>query len=85
MSSARPPSAPGRGSKGMWLRSKMLVCLGFAAFKDLQVSLEEHVEAEVPLDTQDLWVVPRGQLVTLILGMCMGLGCRMRMTILTMT
>ena len=33
--------------------------LGFAAFKDLQVSLEEDVEGEVPLDIQDLWVVPK--------------------------
>ena len=33
--------------------------LGFAAFKDLQVSLEEDVEAEVPLDIQGLWFVPK--------------------------
>ena len=33
--------------------------LGFAAFKDLQVSLEEDAESEVPLDIQDLWVVPK--------------------------
>ena len=33
--------------------------LGFAAFKDLQVSLEEGVEAEVPLEILDMWVVPK--------------------------
>ena len=33
--------------------------LGFAAFKDLQVSLEEGAKAEVSLDIQDLWVVPK--------------------------
>ena len=33
--------------------------LGFAAFKDLQVSLAEGAEAEVSLGIQDLWVVPK--------------------------
>ena len=33
--------------------------LGFATFKDLQVSLEEGAKAEVPLNIQDLWVVSR--------------------------
>ena len=33
--------------------------LGFAAFKDLAVSLEEDGQAEVQLDIQDLWVVPK--------------------------
>ena len=33
--------------------------LGFAAFKDLAVSLEEDGEAQVPLDIRDLWVVPK--------------------------
>ena len=33
--------------------------LGFAAFKDLQVSLEEDAQAEVHLNIQDLWVVPK--------------------------
>ena len=31
--------------------------LGFAAFKDLQVSVEEGAQAEVPLEVSDLWVV----------------------------
>ena len=33
--------------------------LGFAAFKDLQVSVEEGAEAEVPLKISYLWVVPK--------------------------
>ena len=33
--------------------------LGFAAFKDLQVSGEEGAQEEVPLNIQDLWVVPK--------------------------
>ena len=33
--------------------------LGFAAFKDLQVLVEEGAEAEVPLEVLDLWVVPK--------------------------
>ena len=32
--------------------------LGFAAFKDLAVSLAEDCQAEVQLGIQDLWVVP---------------------------
>ena len=31
--------------------------LGFAAFKDLQVSLEKGAEVGVPLNMEDLWVV----------------------------
>ena len=48
----------GSGSNGMRLRSRMVVCLGLLLCKDLQVSLEQGVEAEVPLNNQDLWVVP---------------------------
>ena len=33
--------------------------LGFAAVKDLQVSFEEDAHAEVHLNIQDLWVVPK--------------------------
>ena len=33
--------------------------LGLAALKDLQVSGEEGAEEEVPLNIQDLWVVPK--------------------------
>ena len=33
--------------------------LGFAAFKDLPISFEEDGQAEVRLNIQDLWVVPK--------------------------
>ena len=33
--------------------------LGFAAFKDLPISFEEDAQAEVQLNIQDLWVVPK--------------------------
>ena len=49
--------------------------LGFAACKDLQVSLQEHVKGQVPLDIQDLWVPPKRATRDAILGMRMGLGC----------
>ena len=52
--------------------------LGLVAFKDLAVSLEEDGQAEVQLDIQDLWVVPRGRHVMPTLAMCMGLGWRVR-------
>ena len=52
--------------------------LGFATFNDLQVSLEKGAEAKVPLNIQDLW------LVTLVLGVCMVLGWRMRTRIVPM-
>ena len=33
--------------------------LGFAAFKDLQVSVEAGAEAKVPVEASNLWVVPK--------------------------
>ena len=33
--------------------------LGFAAFKDLQISVEEGAKAKVPVEVSDLWVVPK--------------------------
>ena len=33
--------------------------LGFAAFKDLPISFEEDAQAEVRLNIQELWVVPK--------------------------
>ena len=48
--------------------------LGFAAFKDLQVSLEEDAEGEVPLDIQDLWVVPKRATVDANVGAMYGVG-----------
>ena len=35
------------------------ILLGFAAFIDLQVSVEEGAEATVPPEVSDLWVVPK--------------------------
>ena len=64
-------SARANGSKGMRL-------LGFAAFKDLPISLEEDGQAEVWLDIQDLGVVPRRATRHATLAMCMGLGWRVR-------
>ena len=48
--------------------------LGFAAFKDLQVSLEEDPEAEVPLNIQDLWVVPKRAMRDADIGDMYGVG-----------
>ena len=58
--------------------------LGFAAFKDLQVSLEEDAEGEVPLDIQDLWGVPKRATRDAHIGVVYGVGWRMRMRIRTM-
>ena len=52
--------------------------LGFAAFKDLQVSLEENVEAEVPLDIQDLWAVPKRATRDADIGDVYGVGLQDR-------
>ena len=46
--------------------------LGFPAFMDLQISLEEGAQAEVPLNIQDCGLSPRGQLVTLVWGCVWG-------------
>ena len=60
MSFARPPSSrPRKRKQGHVVEVEDGGLLGFAAFKDLQVSLEEDEEGEVPLDIQDLWVVPK--------------------------
>ena len=48
--------------------------LGFAAFKDLQVHLEEGAEAKVPLNIQDLWVVPKGATGDTDIGDAYGVG-----------
>ena len=60
MSSARPLFFHGSGSKGMQLRLRMVVCLGLPLSRSCKfLSLEEGAEAEVALDIQDLWVVPK--------------------------
>ena len=48
--------------------------LGFGAFKDMQVSLEEGAESEVPLDIQDLWVVPKSATRDADIGAVYGVG-----------
>ena len=48
--------------------------LGFATFKDLQVSLEEDAESEVPLDIQDLWVVLKRAIRDTDTGVVYGVG-----------
>ena len=53
LSSGRP-----KGMQGHVVEVEDDGLLAFVAFKDLQVSLEEGVEAEVLLNIQDLWAVP---------------------------
>ena len=48
--------------------------LGFAAFKDLQVSGEEGAEEDVPLNIQDLWVVPKRANCDADIGAMYGVG-----------
>ena len=48
--------------------------LGFAAFKDLAVSLEADGQAEVQLDIQDLWVVPKRATPDADIGDVYGVG-----------
>ena len=50
MSSARPIFYLESGRKGMSLRWKIVLCFVFAAFKHLQVSVQDGAEAEVPLE-----------------------------------
>ena len=42
--------------------------------EDLQLSLEEDVESEVPLDIQDLWVVPKRATRDAGIGAVYGIG-----------
>ena len=81
----KTPFRPRKRKQGHVVEVEDGSLLGFAAIKDLQVSGEEGAEEEVPLNIQDLWVVPkRATLVMPILGMCMGLVWRMRTRIVTM-
>ena len=59
MSSARPLFVHGGGKKRNVVEVEDGTLLRFAAFKDLQVSVEEDAKAEVPLEVLDLWVVPK--------------------------
>ena len=55
----KTPFRPRKRKQGHVVEVEDVGLLGFAVFKDLQVSLEEDVEGEVPLDIQGLWVVPK--------------------------
>ena len=55
----RTPFRPPKRKQGHAIEGEDGGLLGFAAFKDLVVSLEEDGQAEVQLDIQDLWVVPK--------------------------
>ena len=48
--------------------------LGFAAFKDLPISFEEDAQAEVHLNIQDLWVVPKRATCHADIGDVYGVG-----------
>ena len=56
---ARPLFRPRKPKQGHAVEVEDGGLLGFAAFKDLAVSLEEDGQTEVRLDIQDLWVVPK--------------------------
>ena len=55
----KTPLGPRKRKQGHVVEVEDGALLGFAAFKDLQVSLEKDAESEVPLDLQDLWVCPQ--------------------------
>ena len=55
----KTPSCPRKRKQGHAVEVEDGGSLGFAAFKDLPFSLEEDGQAEVHLDIQDLWVVPK--------------------------
>ena len=56
---AGPLSRPRKRKQGHAVEVEDGGLLGFATFKDLPISLEEDGQAEVQLDIQDLWVVPK--------------------------
>ena len=55
----KTPFRPRKRKQGHTVEVEDGGLLGFAAFKDLQVSFEEDAQAEVHLNIQDLWVVPK--------------------------
>ena len=54
----KTPFRPRKRKEGNVVEVEDGTLLGFAAFKNLQVSAEEGAKAEVPLEVSDLWVVP---------------------------
>ena len=59
MSSTRPLFVHRSGSKGMRLRLRMVVCLGLLLSRICKFFWKRAAKAEVSLDIQDLWVVPK--------------------------
>ena len=55
----KTPFRPRKRNQGHAVEVEDGGLLGFAAFKDLAVSLEEDGQVEVQLDIPDLWVVPK--------------------------
>ena len=55
----KTPFRPRKGKQGHAVEVEDGGLLGFAAFKDLPISFEEDAQAEVDLNIQDLWVVPK--------------------------
>ena len=53
----KTPFRPGKWKQGHAVEVEDGGLLGFAAFKDLQVSFGEDAQVEVHLNIQDLWVV----------------------------
>ena len=55
----KTPFRPHKRKQGRAVEVQDGGLLGFAAFNDLPISLEEDGQAKVQLDIQDLWVVPK--------------------------
>ena len=70
----KTPFRPHKRKQGHVVEVKDGGLLGFAVFKDVQVSLEEDAESEVPLDVQDLWVVPKRATRDADIGVVYGVG-----------
>ena len=70
----KTPFHPRKRKQGHVVEAKDGGLLGFAALKALQVSLEEDVDSEVPLDIQHLWVVPKGATRDADFGAVYGVG-----------
>ena len=73
-----------RASKGMWLRSKMVVCWGLLHSRICKFLWKRTQRVRVHRTFKIAGFSQSGHLVTPILGMCIGLDCRTRMRIQTM-
>ena len=70
----KTPSRPRKRKQGHAVEVENGGLLGFAIFKDLQVSFEEDAQAEVHLNIQDLWVVPKRATRHAYIGDMYGVG-----------